>query len=102
MVRVSVALIIRVHFPGREPGSVDVDDVVRLSNITLNGQNIDQIDNFEVFSDTLERLSLRNNKIARVENLEFLTALKELDLSNNEIADLSSVDIGTSLQINSM
>jgi Leucine-rich repeat (LRR) protein len=95
MVRISVPLILRTHFPTRDRSSVSEDEILTLTKIDLSGHQIDEIDNLEVFSD-IKELRLRNNNICRVENVYFLSQLEILDVANNDIKFLTDVPTGIS------
>ena len=78
MPQISIGLIRRVHGYSEE-------DFNTLQILQLANAGIEEIDNLEVFADTLKELHLSGNRIGRLENLELLSKLEFLDLSSNRI-----------------
>ena len=78
MPQISIGLIRRLH-------GYNEEDFNTLSILQLVNAGIEEIDNLEVFADTLKELHLGGNKIRRLENLELLSKLEFLDLSSNRI-----------------
>jgi hypothetical protein len=78
MPQISIGLIRRVHGYSEE-------DFNTLQILQLANAGIEEIDNLEVFADTLKELHLSGNRIRRLENLELLSKLEFLDLSSNRI-----------------
>lgn len=78
MTKISISLI-RKHNNAK-----DVDELLELGIIYLNGLNILEIDDLDVFTN-LKELYLSSNSIKAIENIEYLQNLYKLDLSYNEI-----------------
>jgi len=69
--------------------------------IYLNLNQIEVIDNLEVFKDNLEELFLQGNRIRSIDNIhsQCLSKLKKLDISNNQLKSLRNINILQSLSV---
>lgn len=83
MTEITFALIRRCH------GNIGADDLEEITTISLIEQRIEVIDNLELFSQ-IECLNLSKNFITRLQNISLLLQLKHLDVSFNRI-DSNSV-----------
>merc|ERR1719354_18453 len=66
----------------------NLDALANVTNLYLQGNKIEKIQNLECLSPTLKFLTLSQNKIVKVEGLKMLRNLGFLDLSENKIVNI--------------
>ncbi|RNA22986.1 leucine-rich repeat-containing 46 [Brachionus plicatilis] len=64
---------------------IKANQLLKLTQIHLDRENIDEIDNLVEYLGDIRNLYLQHNLIRKIENLEFFKNLKFLVLSNNKI-----------------
>lgn len=73
---ITINLILKSHFPDRK-GVWEDEDFKKIQIIRLNGKNINEIDNLELFND-IKELHLSENNITNIENIDFLSQVSLL------------------------
>lgn len=80
---ITVKKILNDQFP-EKMGVWSDEDFAKVEVVSLTDQNIIEIDNLDLF-DNITELDLQHNKITKIENLGHLMKLHHLDLSGNAI-----------------
>ncbi|CAF1084856.1 unnamed protein product [Brachionus calyciflorus] len=73
--------------------------LLELTQIHLDRENIDEIDNLVEYLGDIRNLYLQNNLIRKIENLEFFKNLKFLVLSHNKIEKIENLKQLNSLKL---
>lgn len=73
--------------------------LLKLTHIHLDRENIDEIDNLAEYLGDITHLYLQHNLITKIENLEFFQNLKFLVLSNNQIEIVENLQTLKSLKL---
>jgi len=75
----------------------NLDALANVTNLYLQGNKIEKIQNLECLSPTLKFLTLSQNKIVKIEGLKMLHNLGFLDLSENKIVNIDYSQLPSSI-----